>query len=99
MPVTVPSFDFGHGAPTAVAPPNGSAYFDLDTRNCYRKTGGLWVLKGSMAAAVGTQFLYGSGVPVITSTDGDVYIDTATDNLYKYAMGSWGLVVNLKGAQ
>ena len=53
---------------------------------------------GSTGAS-GQSFRTGSGVPLISlGSNGDSYLDLATDNLYTKSSGVWSLVTNLKGA-
>lgn len=42
----------------------------------------------------------GGGVPVVAlGKDGDLYLDTATANIYTKTLGAWAISLNIKGAQ
>ncbi len=54
---------------------------------------------GGTRGANGATWLFGSGAPSIgLGNDGDIYLDTATENLYQKISGVWSVETNIKGA-
>lgn len=52
-----------------------------------------------VAGTNGTMIYTGTGAPAVgLGANGDLYLDTASYNLYKKAAGSWPILVNIKGA-
>lgn len=50
------------------------------------------------AVVITSDILFGTGVPSDSlGTDGQVYVDTSTENVYKKVSGHWVLQTNLKG--
>lgn len=87
----------------------GQLAFTTDTHNLYvgQSSGGNWLVTGSgpagaagITGTAGSQFYVGSGVPdSATGTNGDLYLNSATGDVYKKATGSWGSpAANIKGS-
>ena len=92
----------GTGVPSPSLGSNGDYYLDNATGNVYYLTGGVWTITTNIfgsAGSNGSTILNGSGVPAPTlGTNGDYYIDTATNDLYFNTSGSWNIVGNIQGA-
>ena len=84
----------------------GQLAFSTDTHKLFvgQLSGGNYLITASGAAggsgAVGSQIYVGAGVPLSTlGANGDLDINSATDDVYKKAAGAWGSpVANLKGS-
>ena len=91
----------GNGSPTTISGANGDLYLDTSAAVLYVKNNSIWVNVATLQGPAGTNgniWLSGSGVPSsLTGNVGDFYLDTATTNIYKKAVGAWNLMVNLQG--
>lgn len=45
----------------------------------------------------GNVWSVGEGVPTATASSGDLYLDTATSNVYRYDGNAWTLIACIKG--
>jgi hypothetical protein len=97
---------FGTGAPSSGLGNNGDSYINTSTYHLYTKAAGSWTDTGSLKGANGTNgignaIFTGSGQPdASTSIDGDIWIDTATGNVYQKQSGAWSSVImNIRGPQ
>jgi hypothetical protein len=73
----------------------------MDKKTTFLKTDYLSVTKGARlpAGTVASVWYTGSGAPSSSSgNDGDMYLDTATEDVYQKASGVWTLSTNIKGA-
>ncbi len=98
-------------------PPNavdGDIYINSLTGDLYKYIDNNWVLVGSVTqkgptgptgatGENGSQIFVGSGPPIISGTNGDLYIDNTNGNLYQFIDNQWILVgsitVGEKGPQ
>ena len=97
----------GNGVPTISANEN-DLYLDLSEGDIYKYTGG-WAKIGNIKGVGGENgkdgatWYAGSGEPAQNATlladakAGDLYLDTVTNNVYKYADAVWTKIGNLKG--
>lgn len=92
----------GTGVPSPSLGSNGDYYLDNATGNVYYLTGGVWTITTNIfgsAGSNGSTILNGSGVPAPTlGTNGDYYIDTASNDLYNLISGTWTVIGNIQGA-
>lgn len=70
-------------APSIGYPPPDSAYWELSAA-------------AGAVGADGATWTTGTGIPS-GGVDGDLYLDTATDNVYKRTSGTWAVIANIKG--
>lgn len=98
----------GTGAPAAGLGADGDLYIDTVSRDVYQKAGGAWTVitnlsggpKGDPGSngADGSSVRTGSGPPAAgLGAVGDVYIDSATGDLYAKSAGGWTKTGNLAG--
>ena len=93
----------------SAAPDNGNGVdgdFYLRTTNddIYKKAGGVWSIVGNFKGATGDvrEWLVGSGAPTSQGENGDLYLDSATGDIYgPKASDTWpgSPAANIKGAQ
>ncbi len=95
----------GAGAPSAGTGNNGDMYLNITTSDVYGpKSGGAWgsiVLNIKGATGYSPTWILAAGAPAAeTGNNGDMYINTTTDDVYgPKAAGAWGsIVANIKGA-
>lgn len=66
----------------------------------YVQNGTWWIgVTDTGITAKGNEWLYGSGAPTTQGVNGDLYLDTATGNVYKKTSGVWNLITNIKGVK
>lgn len=108
------TIQLGNYAPAGSAN-DGDLYIDTSTWELYQYDGGVWVAKGSIQGAQGaagtngtngtdgtngTQLSTGTGVPsAATGSEGDLYLDTSTGNLYQYTASGWQQIGSFMGPQ
>ena len=105
-------FYAGAGAPSPATGTNIDLYLNVLTGDVYEKTSGSWAVSGNIkgpqgiqgntgtAGAAGSRFYSGSGAPSAgTGTNIDLYLNTATGDVYEKTAGSWAVSGNIKGAQ
>jgi hypothetical protein len=92
----------GTGVPSSSLGSNGDYYLDNATGNIYYLSGGVWAITTNIfgsAGSNGSTILNGSGIPAPTlGTNGDYYIDTASNDLYNLISGTWTVIGNIQGA-
>jgi uncharacterized protein YjbI with pentapeptide repeats len=90
---------------------SGDLYLDTVTGNVYELTAGSWTIEGDVegpkgpagasgaAGQRGSLWTTGVGAPSLNSSQqsGDLYLDTATGNVYELAAGSWTIEDNIQG--
>ena len=102
----------GVGAPSLnSSQQSGDLYLDTVTGNVYELTAGSWSIEGDVegpkgpagasgaAGQGGSLWTTGVGAPSLNSSQqsGDLYLDTATGNVYELAAGSWTIEDNIQG--
>lgn len=92
----------GSGVPASATGANGDFYLNTATSDVYKKTSGAWAIvvniKGN-AGTNGSTWLSGSGVPGSNlGANGDLYLNTATSDVYLKTSGTWAIITNIKGA-
>jgi hypothetical protein len=94
----------GSGAPGSAVGADGDVYIDGETGDLYSKVDGDWTLTGNLQGPPGADgadvasVLTGSGAPESgAGTDGDIYLDVDSGDLYSNASGTWSVVGNLTG--
>lgn len=78
---------------------DGDLFLDIVSFDLYYYDG-VWTLAGNLVGPAGTpkEILFGVIAPSnANGVDGDVYVDTATGNVYKKITGAWVLQGNIKG--
>lgn len=66
----------------------------------YIQNGYWWIGQTSTnIRAKGNDWLYGTEIPTVEGVDGDLYLNTETNNVYKKENGVWEFVTNIKGSQ
>lgn len=104
----------GSGAPSDSLGVDGDYYLDTATDNVYAKSAGSYALVGNFMGSTGATgsagsngtngtdgsvWRSGSGSPSSgLGVNGDYYLDTATNNVYSKASGSYSVVSNIQGA-
>jgi integrin beta 8 len=98
---------YGTIAPTGTPGVSGDFYLNTANGDVYINNGS-WPatvalnLRGPIGetGAAGATWFTGSGTPAVagvTGVDGDLYLDTATADVYKKVAGSWTKIANLRG--
>jgi len=91
----------GSGVPSPSLGNDGEKYIDQDTGDLYLKTTGSWSVIGNLTGPQGpagesSTILIDEGVPSSgLGSDGDIYIDSLSSNIYQKIGGSWILQGNL----
>jgi hypothetical protein len=104
----------GSGLPDDVVGVDGDYYLRTLDGDVYQRSGGTYSVVGNIkgpqgdqgiqgdtgaTGAAGITWRTGSGVPSNgTGQDGDLYLDTATGDVYKRVSGAYGVIVNIQGA-
>lgn len=66
----------------------------------YVQNGTWWIgTTDTGVTAKGNEWLYGEVVPTSQGVNGDLYLNTATEDVYKKVSGIWVLITNIKGEQ
>ena len=94
----------GAGTPTASAA-SGDLYLDTTTGNVWRNDGSAWsqiaCIKGNNGVGTpgesGNTWTVGAVVPTAAANAGDMYLNTATNDVYQYNGNAWTLVTNING--
>jgi hypothetical protein len=95
----------------AGSPQAGDLYLDTTTGSIFEFVAGAWVAEGNVkgspgaaggpgpSGARGSLWSTGSGTPSLTGSEqaGDLYLDTATGNVYEVVAGTWTLEDNIQG--
>ena len=102
----------GAVAPDNANGSNGDFYLDTATYNVYQKQAGTWEIIANIKGAQGDQGEEGNaGTNGATWTadagepnnangnNGDLYLDTDSNNIYQKQAGAWVLITNIQGAQ
>jgi hypothetical protein len=97
----------GTSTPTAGQGSQGDIYLNTATGQYYVKGASAWGTPVSIVGPQGIQgiqgiqgvagktWYYGTGVPGAQGVDGDLYLNTAANQYYIKAVGSWGSPVNI----
>lgn len=103
---TVNSWHYGEGSPESSLGADGDLYLDFSTWDVYVKGNGTWSTQGNINGDKGDQgdkgetgngWLYGEGRPESTlGTDGDLYLDFLTWDVYVKGNGSWKFRENMQ---
>lgn len=88
-------------------------YLNITTSDLFKKILGVWVYRqntkglagpagaqgsAGVAGVAGTSVLSGTVIPTTEGSNGDLYIDTLSSNIYKKLAGTWVFQSNIKGA-
>jgi hypothetical protein len=97
------------GIPDPASGSNGDLYLDTASQDIYEKITGSWVYLANILGAPGVQgpqgvagatWLTGSGGPApAAGEEGDLYLDTGSQDIYEKITGSWVYIANILGAQ
>lgn len=97
----------GSGAPSDDLGADGDYYIDTDTADVYRRSDGAYAVDLNITGpqgddgppgSAGATWRSGSGAPSdALGADGDLYLDTATGNVYVRSSGSYSVATNIIG--
>lgn len=104
------AWSFGTTAPATSEGADGDLYLNFSNSTVYKKISGVWVSQGVItgtgsggtqgpAGADGSSMLYGNVDPAAaTGVNGDLYLNSATWDIFAKADGAWSKLGNIKGA-
>lgn len=93
----------GPGVPTNNTGNDGDLYVNATTGDLYLRSGGAYAQQGNLkgpAGNPGSAILSAVGVPSNTlGTNGDLYVNTGTADVYSKSGGVWSTNLNIRGTQ
>lgn len=88
------------GATGATGPQGPAGQNGADGLTPYIQNGTWWIgSQDTNVIAKGNEWYYGTEIPTTQGNNGDLYLNTSTNDVYKKESGIWGLITNIKGAK
>ena len=88
------------GATGATGPQGPAGQNGADGLTPYIQNGTWWIgSQDTNVIAKGNEWYYGTEIPTTQGNNGDLYLRTDTNDVYKKESGIWGLITNIKGAK
>ena len=88
------------GATGTTGPQGPAGQNGADGLTPYIQNGTWWIgSQDTNVIAKGNEWYYGTEIPNTQGNNGDLYLRTSTNDVYKKESGIWGLITNIKGAK
>lgn len=88
------------GATGATGPQGPAGQNGADGLTPYIQNGTWWIgSQDTNVIAKGNEWYYGTEIPTVQGNNGDLYLNTNTNDVYKKENGIWGVIANIKGDQ